>query len=148
MNRLPVESLDLVLPRTSDSPRRETAYEQHLAERAGLLTDALHAAVPALDDAPSPRRAVLKLRRCIHNGRPAQPPEDVMTGLRATLGGPAGLALTDWLDGMRDLSSLRTRTDALYEEETRRPARACGTSCPSRSSPRDSRRQAPIRLTT
>ncbi|MEU5148388.1 hypothetical protein AB0G42_14475 [Streptomyces yangpuensis] len=85
-----MESLDLVLPHTSDSLRREPAYEEHLAERAGLLTDALHAAVPALDDAPSPRRAVLKLRR----------------------------------------------------------PRACETSCPSRSSPRDSRRQATTRLTT
>ncbi|UUY48966.1 hypothetical protein NRK68_18230 [Streptomyces yangpuensis] len=80
-----MESLDLVLPHTSDSLRREPAYEEHLAERAGLLTDALHAAVPALDDAPSPRRAVLKLRR----------------------------------------------------------PRACETSCPSRSSPRDSRQASP-----
>ncbi len=85
VNRLPVESLDLVLPHTSDSLRREPAYEEHLAERAGLLTDALHAAVPALDDAPSLRRAVLKLRR----------------------------------------------------------PRACETSCPSRSSPRDSRQASP-----
>ncbi|WP_046777832.1 lantibiotic dehydratase [Streptomyces yangpuensis] len=115
-----MESLDLVLPRTSDSLRRETAYEEHLAERAGLITDALHTAVPTLDDAPHLRRAALQLRRCIHNGRPAQLPEDVTAGLRERLGGPAGLALTDWLDGMRDLSSLRTRTDALYEEETTR----------------------------
>ncbi|MCX5588619.1 lantibiotic dehydratase family protein [Streptomyces erythrochromogenes] len=112
-----METLDLALARTSDSLRRETEFEEQLAERADFLTDALHAAVPTLDDAPHLRRAVLKLRRCIHNGRPVQLSEDIMAGLRETLGGPAALALTDWLHGMRDLSALRERTDALYEEE-------------------------------
>ncbi|THA46557.1 lantibiotic dehydratase [Streptomyces sp. A1136] len=120
VNRLPVESLDLDLPRTSDSLRRESAYEERLADRAAFLSDALHAAVPMLDDAPHVRRAALRLRRCVHNGRPAQLPDDVMTRLRETLGGMAAHALTEWFDDMRDLSALRTRTDALYEEETTR----------------------------
>ncbi|MET9697332.1 lantibiotic dehydratase [Streptomyces sp. NPDC006529] len=120
INRLPVESLDLALPCTSDSLRQEAAYEKQLADGAGFLSDALYAAVPTLDDSPHLRRALLKLRRCVHNGRPVQLPEDVMAGLRETLGGPAARALTEWLDAMRDLSSLRTRTDALYEEETTR----------------------------
>jgi hypothetical protein len=118
INQLPVEALDLGLPRTSDSLRLETACAQRLAEQGGPLSNALHAAVPALDDAPRLRRAALDLRRRVHNGRPVQPPEDVVRGLCERLGDTAGPALKQWLDGMSDLATLRARTDALYEEET------------------------------
>ncbi|MFH8774356.1 hypothetical protein [Streptomyces sp. NPDC017958] len=120
VNQLPVESLDLDVARTVDSLRREQACADRLAELTGPLTDALHTAVPTLEDAPHIRRAALDLRRRVHNGRPAQLSEDVLHSLCETLGDTAGHALTQWLDGMRHLTVLRERTDALYEAETER----------------------------
>ncbi|MEU0675218.1 hypothetical protein ABZ330_20440 [Streptomyces sp. NPDC006172] len=118
VNQLPVETLDLSLPRTSEFLRRETACAQRLADQAGPLSDALHAAVPQLEDAPHLRRAALHLRRQVHNGRPAHVPDDVVQDLRARLGAADGAALAQWLEGMLELTALRARTDALYDEET------------------------------
>ncbi|MGA4799951.1 hypothetical protein [Streptomyces lavendulocolor] len=118
INQLPVEALDLALARTAESLCRETACAKRLAEQAGPLSDALHAAVPALEDAPRLRRAALDVRRRVHNGRPVHLPGDVVQSLCERLGDTAGPALTQWLDGMSDLTTLRARTDAIYEEET------------------------------
>ncbi|MHC3394140.1 hypothetical protein ACLQ2E_32450 [Streptomyces lavendulocolor] len=118
INQLPVEALDLALPRTSDSLCRETERAQRLAEQAGPLSDALHAAVPLLEEAPHLRRAALDLRRRVHNGRPVHLHEEVLHGLCERLDATTGPALTQWLDKMHDLSALRARTDVLYGEET------------------------------
>ncbi|MFI1470972.1 hypothetical protein [Streptomyces wuyuanensis] len=118
INQLPVEALDLALPRTSDSLRRETAYANQLAEQAGPLSDALHAAIPMLEDAPRLRRAALDLRRRVHNSRPAHLPENVVRSLHERLDATTGQALTHWLDTTRELTALRARTDSLYGEET------------------------------
>ncbi|MEU2158853.1 lantibiotic dehydratase [Streptomyces sp. NPDC019396] len=113
-----MEALDLALPRTTESLRRETACAQRLARQAGPLSDALHAAVPALEHDPRLRRAALDLRRRVHNSRPAQLPQDVVRSLSERLDDTAGRALAQWLDGMSELTTLRAQTDALYEEET------------------------------
>lgn len=120
VNGLPVETLDLALPHTTASLVRESALEQRLRDVAGPLSDALHAVVPTLDDAPELRRAVLKARRAVHNLRPLALPADSLEELSGVLDAGARRALARWREDFGELSALRAETEARYEEETER----------------------------
>ncbi|MCX4731497.1 hypothetical protein [Streptomyces sp. NBC_01363] len=120
INQLPVEALDLDLSLTSQQLERETALEQLLKERAGSLSDALHEAIPTLEEAPAIRRAALELRRAVHNHRPAKLSADVVQSLSESVDVTTGRMVAQWLDGMRELTALRMHTDEQYEAETAR----------------------------
>ncbi|MEV0113254.1 hypothetical protein AB0H77_08385 [Streptomyces sp. NPDC050844] len=118
INQLPVEALDFSLSHTSQQLKLETALEQQLKEQAEPLSDALHIAIPRLEEAPTVRRAALELRRAVHNHRPAKLSAVVVQTLSESLDGATGRMMARWLDDMRELTALRTRTDAQYDTET------------------------------
>ncbi|MDJ1132798.1 hypothetical protein [Streptomyces iconiensis] len=120
VNHLPVEALDLGLPGTLESLLGESGLERQLAEWAEPLSDALHAAVPGLEDDPALRRAALAVRRAVHNQRPAKVPDSAVLALAWRLGDEEGALLTRWQDGVRRLAALRTVTETHYATETAR----------------------------
>lgn len=120
VNHLPVEALDLGLPGALESLRDEAAWERRLGEWAGPLSDALHAAVPGLEDEPALRRAALAVRRAVHNQRPAKVPDPVVRTLAERLGGESGALLVRWQEGVHRLLALRAETGARYATETAR----------------------------
>ncbi|MYW29282.1 lantibiotic dehydratase, partial [Streptomyces sp. SID2119] len=101
---LPVESVQgLRCPesrRWADEVLDDSARLRLLAEKAG---DRLHDLIGGSDDEPL-RRALLKLRRDIFNGRlPAPDTADRALALVRGLDPAAASTLTDWLTGRRAL---------------------------------------------
>ncbi|MGW1173538.1 hypothetical protein ACWD4P_07435 [Kitasatospora sp. NPDC002543] len=120
VNSLPVEDLNLALRSTGASLRLETALEQQLDGITGPLSEALHALVPALDHEPGLRRAVLGLRRAVHNGRSVTPSPAVLQAVSERLAPATSRLLARWSERTGRLAGQRAETDARYGEETAR----------------------------
>ncbi|MFF5445572.1 lantibiotic dehydratase [Streptomyces sp. NPDC012888] len=108
---LPADAVGaLRCPGAADWAARVLAAEAGLRADAGPLGDALHRAVAATDPAPdgpgaAARRALLALRRRIHNNRPPDRADEALAALAAT--DPDGAAaLADWLERHRELCGL------------------------------------------
>ncbi|MEV4877661.1 lantibiotic dehydratase [Streptomyces cyaneofuscatus] len=118
---LPVESVqELRCPesrRWADEVHDESAQLGLLAEKAG---DRLHDLIGGSDDEPL-RRALLKLRRDIFNGRLPEPDtaDRVLARVRE-LDPAAASTLADWLTGRRALDERRAAGAALLAAETGR----------------------------
>ncbi|MEU8581324.1 hypothetical protein [Streptomyces abikoensis] len=118
VNDLPVEALDTALRDTSSSLAAETRLERELRAVASPLADALHAVIPSLDDAPDMRRAVLSLRRAVHNGRSCALSEEQTRRLGGFLNTETRELVAHWLERSQRLTEARNATDAVYARET------------------------------
>ncbi|MEV8532425.1 lantibiotic dehydratase [Streptomyces sp. NPDC051211] len=109
---LPAASVEaLRCPDTGRWAEEVLAAEEALRTDAERLGDLLHRAVGATDPAPDgpgavQRRALLRLRRQIHNNRLPDRPEEAVLALAAA-DAPAGEELAAWLHRRRHLEKLR-----------------------------------------
>lgn len=108
----------MALRDTASSLATETVLEQELQAVAGPLSDALYAVVPALGDTPGIRRAVLSLRRAVHNMRPFALPEDQAQRLASVLDTKTRELVDLWLERSHRLAKTGNATDAAYARET------------------------------
>ncbi|MFE7295120.1 hypothetical protein [Streptomyces sp. NPDC057579] len=118
VNGLPVETLNVALRDTTSSLATETVLEQELQAIAGPLSDTLHAVIPSLGDNPDMRRAVLSLRRTVHNMRTFALSEDRAQQLGSVLDTKTRELVNLWLEWSQRLTTTRNATDAAYARET------------------------------
>ncbi|WP_329067474.1 hypothetical protein [Amycolatopsis sp. NBC_01480] len=112
---LPVSAVDdLAAPDTVAALREAAEHERAAAALAGPLGDRLYELVPQLDKPL--RRAVVKLRRDVHNGRPVPVPAGLPPAVAAEV--------TRWAELVRCAQARRTAAGADFAVETARAAKA------------------------
>lgn len=118
VNSVPVEALDtLSLGRTVRTLQALLDLEGDLAALACPVTDALYALVPSLDDDRALRRAVLALKRDVHNGRTPGCTAGQLDAILGRLGPDDAALLRRWLEGVRRRDELRRQAEEAFGEE-------------------------------
>ncbi len=112
---LPVSAVDdLAAPGTVAALREAREHERAAAALAGPLGDRLYELVPTLEKRV--RRAVVKLRRDVHNGRPVPVPAGLPAEVAADV--------ARWAELLRQASACRAAAGAEFAAETARAAKA------------------------